>query len=268
MDVDRLRKLFEDNGLRVRSELEIEVKTSRGWIAFHVFDVTGFVEGLASYIATLYNVVALEAGKHLILGEVSAKLWDEAVKIVFPDGKSETIAIFTFDGFLDVRMPTGNVRGVKPQMVIGGKTYDLPLSLEDIVEIYGISKDYLEKIEKAASIYGLSRIISSDAIKELRNIKKKEGIERKVEIDYESGYVLILEGRKIVTKNIERYVTELLEEGRVEEAYGIYENAPQELKKDITEAVKDLYYLRKISGADTNSIVRFCEKANIKLVED
>jgi len=248
-DVDKVKSILTNNGFIVLGRKNISVKTSRGWINFLVFDVGGFTEGMANLLSKELNVIALESGKHLILGETSAKLWDEAVKIVFPDGESEIIPVFTFDGFLDLRMPTENIRGVNPTIVIFGKVYNLPLTIEDIVEIYRKNKKGIEKIEKAASIYGLEKVISKEAIDAL---KEKRDANIKVEIDYETGYVLISNGFSINTRPLSSYFLSLILEDKINEALNIYNNAPINIKEDLKTIVVEEFKIQKNLGAIKN----------------
>ena len=159
------KKKFEETilryGLTVFGEIEVEIKTSRGWLKFTVLEVGGFVEGLARDLSKLFEVATVEAGPHLILGEPSAKIWDEAVKVVFPDGEEEVIPVFTNDGFLDVRIPNERIKGVRGSIVVSGKKYELPLTPESLVEIYTKGEELFKKVEKAASVYGISSIVSA-----------------------------------------------------------------------------------------------------------
>ncbi|RLE88500.1 MAG: hypothetical protein DRJ96_00100 [Thermoprotei archaeon] len=220
----------------------IEIKTGRGWVKFRVYEVEGSVEGVAELLAPQVNAPVFESGRHLILGEASARLWDEGAKIVFPDGVSEVVPIFTFDGFLDVRMPTDNVKGLKATIVVGGRTYELPLKLSDLVEIYSMGRKALEKVEKAASVYGLEKVISRDALEELK--KRRERVV-KVEVDYETGFVLILEGDRIRTAPLKNFFLDLIHEGKVERAKEILEGAPEQVRRELLEALKEDYEASK-----------------------
>ena len=67
-DVDKVKSILTNNGFIVLGRKNISVKTSRGWINFLVFDVGGFTEGMANLLSKELNVIALESGKHLIMG--------------------------------------------------------------------------------------------------------------------------------------------------------------------------------------------------------
>ena len=231
--------------LKFLSVKEIEIKTRKGWIKFKIIDVTGFVEGYAQVLAERFNADALESGEHLILGEPSAKLWDEAVKVVFADKSEEIIPVYTFDGFLDLRLPTDKVRGLNGYIAIGGITYTLPLKFEDLVEIY--EKGKIEKVEKAAAIYGIDKIISKEAILKLKEIKQKN---MKVEIDYESGFVFIMKEKEIITKSIPDYVIELIQEEKFEEIMNIYNRSPESLKEEIRRRISDFCHILKEIGKE------------------
>ncbi len=261
-NIEGVKKSLIANGFVIYEEKKISIKTSRGWIKFIVFEVSGFTEGLAEFISKEFKVTALESGKHLILGETSAKLWDEAVKIVFPDGETEIIPVFTFDGFLDIRMPTENIRGVNPTIVVLGKIYELPLSLEDIVEIYRKNREAIEKIEKAASIYGLNKVISERALSALKE-KSKEKI--KVEIDYETGYVLISDGSSISTKPLPTYLLSLILDEKIDEALKVYNDAPLEMKEDLKKVVLEELRIQENIKALRNVelLKKFIDKINM-----
>ncbi len=228
VDENEFVKFIEDKlGLKVLKTQKVKVKTRRGWLSFIIVDVLGFVEGYARYVVENFKTEALEGGEHLILGEPSAKLWDEAVKIIFPDGTEEIIPIYTFDGFLDIRLPTDKVEGLRGYITVGGLSYSLPLSFEDLVEIYQQGK--IEKIEKAVSIYGLKRVLSEDAILKLSQLKKKRA---KVEIDYEGGFVFIVKEHEIITKSIPDYVIELVRNKEYERAMEIYSKCTAEIREE------------------------------------
>lgn len=262
-DIEMLKDIARRNSLLVTGQREISIRSSRGWIDFTVLEVAGFVEGMARLIAETFGAAGLESGEHLILGEVSARLWDEAVKIVFPNGHEEVVTIFTFDGFLDIRMPTDKIRGVKPTMVLLGKVYELPLELKDLVEIYNTSEKLIEKIEKAASIYGINRVVSSEALQALR----RGSIGEKVEVDYESGYVVISSGKSIRTKPISTYIVELILSGKMDEARRVYEEAPESIKRDVEGILQEEYIIySSIGNEDIKArLEEFAGKVGIRL---
>lgn len=235
-DEESVKKLLSNLGLEVVRTLGVvELETSRGWIKFRVFEVLGGVEDSARVIAEDTGLPAFESGPHLILGEVSARLWDEGAKVVFPDGKSEVIPIFTYDGFLDVRMPTRKVRGVKATIIAGGKMYELPLGIAELLEIYALGQKVLEKIEKAASVYGLDKVISSDALEEL----KRRRAEVAVEVDYETGFVMIREGSRMRVVSINSYIPELIYRGEYTKLKELWDKAPENSKEIFRKIIEN-----------------------------
>lgn len=247
VETKRFRDFIRRLSYKPRREFVLSVRTSRGWIKFNVVEVAGFVDGVARIVASELNAAGLEAGEHLIMGETSARLWDEAVRVAFPDGKEEVITILTYDGFLDIRIPNENVEGLNATITIAGKVYELPLSLNDLTEIYSKGKEWVEKVEKAAMAYGITKVVSEEALEAVRRGFKPG---RKVEIDYEAGYVLIWEEGKIRTKPLSTYLLELLMEDNVEDAVRIYENAPENTKKDLENMVKEEMELQKSLGRE------------------
>jgi len=247
VEIGKFKEFIERLSYKPKGELTLSIKTSRGWMDFNVIEVVAFVEGIARIIAKEFNVAGLEAGEHLIMGETSARLWDEAVRVVFPDGKEEVITILTYDGFLDIRIPNDNVKGLNATITIAGKVYELPLTLNDLSEIYSKGKEWIEKIEKAAMAYGINRVISKEAIEALRRGIKPG---RKVEVDYEAGYVLIWEEGKLRTIPIPTHILELLTNDKVEDAVKIYENAPENIKKEIEDVVKEETELQRSLGRE------------------
>ncbi|HDD33519.1 MAG TPA: hypothetical protein ENG30_00045 [Thermofilaceae archaeon] len=261
---ERARVVMEELALIVRRTIGlVEVKTSRGWVKFRVYEVEGVIEGVAAVLASRLGVPVFESGRHLILGEASARLWDEGVKVAFPNGDSEIIPIFTFDGFLDLRMPTSNVRGVKATMIVGGKVYELPLKLNDLLEIYSRGRNLVEKIEKAASVYGLERIVSREALESLRKSKR----EVRVEVDYETGFVFLLEGGRMKTIPLSRYFIELIYGGELEKAKSLYEGAPESTRVELAELIRDEYEVARSLGleARVQRLKSIAEKLGLSL---
>jgi tetratricopeptide (TPR) repeat protein len=261
---DAGKEALESLGLTViRAVGVVEVRTRRGWVKLRLYDVEGEVEGVAASLASALKAPALESGPHLILGEVSARLWDEGAKVVFPDGSSEVVALYTYDGFLDVRMPTDYVKGLKATIRVGGKTYELPLKLEDLIEIQGRGPDALEKLEKAVAVYGLEKIISREALEEL----KRRKAEVKVEVDYEAGFVLVKEGGKVRVAALRDYFLELLYRGEHERAKKVYDEAPEEVKRSLLETVREEYNALKELGEESRArvILEAAEKLGLQL---
>ena len=258
-----IESLLKRLGLKIVRKLDapIHVKTSRGWIKFKVYDLLGEAEGIGDILAREAGHATLEAGRHLILGETSARLWDEAVKIVFPDGYNEVIPVFTCDGFLDVKMPTQNIKGVNATMIIKGKLYKLPLSLEDLTEIYYMGKDFIEKVEKAASVYGLEKIISKEALEALRKARKAP----RVEVDYDAMLVFIFEGSKMKTASLQRYFLELIYSNKLEEAKKMFQNAPKNVKDVLVNLLREEYEVLKMTSdrEKIENMKRFMEDNSI-----
>ncbi|HDJ89944.1 MAG TPA: hypothetical protein ENG40_04550 [Thermoprotei archaeon] len=250
-------------GFRARNERKISIKTKRGIISFIVFDIMGFTEGYASILSQKFNCAALEGGEHLILGEASAKLWEEAVKIVWPDGESEIVSILIHDGFLDVIVPTENVIGITGRVFIGGFSFKIPISGEDMDKIIMMGKDAIEKIEKIVNMYGMYKVLSSEAIDKILEMEEKKK-EVKEEIDYETGFIIILKEGKISTIPISTYIASLIKEDKIDKAKDIIEKAPDEIKKDIISFLNEEMEINKSVGDKkyAEKIAKFLE--NIK----
>lgn len=234
-DID---KIIEGLGFRVLKKFEIEVKTKRGWISFLAIDVIGFTERVASFIASKYSVTALESGEHLILGEVSAKLWNEAVRVVFPDGDEEVIIIVIHDGFLNAKIPTGNVKGLKGVAYFDSYPVSLPIQLDDFTLLTRLNPKALDKITKLVQAYGSEKILSSEVIEYIKRLHKAEE-EVQVSVDYETGFVLMKKGTKITTIPIPEYVIRLAKENKVEEVIKIYKDAPLQIKEEILRTLSE-----------------------------
>lgn len=240
------RKALQNLGLTpLRVIGVVELETSRGWLKFRVFEVTGAVEDAARVLAEDLNAPAFESGPHLVLGEVSARLWDEGAKVAFPDGSSEVIPVFTYDGFLDVRMPTRKVKGLRATIIVGGKQYELPLEIKDLLEVYGMGQKAIEKIEKAASVYGFEKVIAAAAWEELRR-QRAGGIS--VEVDYEAGFVMVKEGTKMRVISLDKFFLDLIFKGELDKMKDLVEKAPEEVKKRMLELLREELELAEASG--------------------
>jgi len=235
---EEIDKVIEELGLRALKKFEIEVKTKRGWICFLVVDVLGFTERAASFIASKYSVTALESGEHLILGEVSAKLWNEAVKIVFPDGDEEVIITVIHDGFLNARIPSDNVKGLKGVAYFNSHPVSLPIQLDDFVLLTRLNPKALDKITKLVQAYGSEKILSNEVVEYIRKLRKAEE-EVQVSVDYETGFVLMRKGARITTVPIPEYVIRLAKDDKVEEAIKVYKDAPPQVKEEIVKALSE-----------------------------
>ncbi|RLE71092.1 MAG: hypothetical protein DRJ45_04250 [Thermoprotei archaeon] len=244
-------------GFKARNERKISVKTKRGLITFTVFDIMGFTEGYANILSRRFNCAALEGGEHLILGEASAKLWEEAVKIVWPDGESEIISILIHDGFLDAIIPTENVIGITGRVFIRGFSFKIPISGEDMDKIISMGKDAIEKIEKIINMYSMYRILSSDAISKILEMERKRE-EVKEEIDYETGFVVVLKDGKISTIPISTYIAGLIKDNKMDKAKNIINKAPEEIKKDIISFLEEEIEINRTVG-DKNYAKKIAE---------
>lgn len=236
IDEEVARRFLDKIGLVVLGVLGVvELETSRGWLKFRVFEVRGSVEDAARVITEDLGAPAFESGPHLVLGEVSARLWDEGARVAFPDGSSEVVPIYTCDGFLDVRMPTRRVKGLKATIVVGNKLYELPLQLEDLLEIYALGQRAIEKIEKAASVYGLDKVVSRKALEEIRRCR----IEEAVEVDYESGFVMMKEGSKVHVVSLDEYLVYLICRKEYSKLKELIEKAPAKVKEQIRKFLEE-----------------------------
>jgi len=251
---EEARRILEENGLRVEKMFRLELEIEGEWIPFLVYDVVGYIEGTACYFARTTGCVSLEGGKHLILGEVSAKIWDEAVRVCSPEGVEYMVTVYTFDGFLDVRIPSKHVKGLEPQIVVGGRVYRLPLSMDDLEEIAGMGRVYVEKIEKAASVYGIERIVSREALEELRRRREEREKIFQYEVDYDSGFAVVNKGGRVSAMTLPRFLEFLIENGRLDDVEKIYREAPEEHKKEVAEAILEVRDIWKVLGRSTERI--------------
>lgn len=165
VDLDTLAGVLDKIGLTPMEYMELEIKTKKGWIKFIVADVLGFTDGIASKLSTRFNCAAFESGGHLRFGEPSAGIWEDAIKVVFPDGDSELIRIILNDNFLNLKLASEYVRGLKSYFYVKGVTFELPLSRESLHQIYLMGSEAIDKLHRAISAYGYSRILSEDALK-------------------------------------------------------------------------------------------------------
>lgn len=182
VDLDTLASILEKLGLTPMEYMELEIKTKRGWIRFLVADVLGFTDGVASRLSTRFNCVAFEGGSHLRFGEPSAGIWEDAIKVVFPDGDTELIRIILNDNFLNLKLASEYVKGLKSYFYIKGVVFELPLSKESLHQVYSMGSEAVDKLHRAISAYGYSKILSEDALKpETKKEEKKEETSKKEE---------------------------------------------------------------------------------------
>jgi len=253
-DFNELTSLLKSYGLKLGGIKEVEVKVKDRWVKFVMIEVYGFIEGLGKVLCDRYRCLSFEWGGHTILGEVSAKLWHEAVKVYFPEGGSELVPVMVCDGFLSLRIPTEHVKGVNGTISISGASFELPLSLADLTKIALSGDKAMQVLKKAIEVYGEGRILSKEALKWLKARRGRVKIE---EVDFESGYVVRVEGRKISTIPLINYLLNLIKEGRLQEALDLYAKAPKEwkekmikevnLEKEYANALSDERYFRSLS---------------------
>ena len=241
-------EVLKSLGFTVLRRFRVELEVEGEWLGFTVFDVLGFAEGVAQVIAAELECPALESGPHLVLGEISAKIWDEAAKVVFPDGREVLVPVFTYDAFLDLVLPTKKVRGIEGRITIMGRSFKLPLSREDLLEIMKLGSKFLEKVEKAIAVYGVERVLSPLALRELAQREKGEGGEMSYEVDFDEGVALVKVGGKLTMVPIPRLVVMLAQRGRLEEVERLLENLKGEELSKTEEALLDLYSMLGDSG--------------------
>ncbi|MEM3832368.1 MAG: hypothetical protein QW128_02045 [Thermoprotei archaeon] len=165
VDLDTLASVLDKMGLTPIEYMDLEIKTKKGWIKFIVADVLGFTDGVASKLSARFNCTAFESGSHLRFGEPSAGIWEDAIKVVFPDNDNELIRIILNDNFLNLKLVSEYVKGLKSYFYVKGVTFELPLSRESLHQIYLMGEEAIDKLRRAVSAYGYSRILSEDALK-------------------------------------------------------------------------------------------------------
>lgn len=261
-DLREVIKFLKDCGLRVGKTRQVDIKVRDAWVKFVVIEVFGFIEGLGRELSRRYNCKGLEWGGHTILGEVSAKLWHEAVKIYFPGGGSEVIPIMICDEFLSIRIPTDRVKGIKGSISLGGEVFELPLSLRDLSKVLLKGGKVAEVLKKAVEIYGKERVFSKEALEWLLTHKVVKEVRE--EIDFETGYVVRVEGRKIITIPLLNFILNLIKEGKVEKALEFYSKAPNEWKEKIVREVNaEKEYARALSEEEyLRALSKFLKEAN------
>ncbi|MEZ0346525.1 MAG: hypothetical protein ABWK01_08255 [Infirmifilum sp.] len=241
-----LEDYLKGYGYTILRTFEIELLVKDVWRKFTVYEVVGFAEGVAEILAETFNCPAIEAGPHLILGEVSAKLWDEAVKVVMPSGESFTIPVYTYDGFLDIKMPTSKVRGLKGEIIIAGKTFSLPLTENDFHELMIMDRRIKEKIEKAISVYGVKKILSEDFLGKIKESGTGEGIKSgrlMYEIDDSTKMVLCLYEGKLTSMNLQRFAIFLVEKELFDELREFSKKLVPADRKIVLKALQEYFEL-------------------------
>ena len=264
---EELTEELKTLGLVILKIDEISLRTSfKGWVNFIRVEVIGFIEGVGKLLAMKHNALAFEWGDHTILGEISAKLWYEGAKIFYPSGKYENIPVVTFDGFLNIRIPSENIKGINGTIVIGQKKFKLPLTLDDLFLLLKFKKEAIRAIERAIEAYGKKKILSEEAIEFLESLKKKEK-RMKMEIDYEAGYIVFMNGEgKISTVPLFDYLLGLIINDKLDNAVNIIKKAPKNIKNSLFNELKnEIEYLKVLKREkDAKKIINFLEKIKEK----
>lgn len=236
-----VESFLKEYGYIIKRTFEIELFIREEWRKFKVYEVLGFAEGVAEVIAETFNCPALEAGPHLVLGEISAKLWDEAAKVVMPTGEIYIVPVYTYDGFLDVKMPTSKVRGLKGQMIIRGKAYDLPLAETEILSML-VDKNVKQKIDKAIAVYGASKIISKELLDTVMGKKLGESsLKSKItyEIDPDTKIVLFLYEGKLTSLSLPRFIVFLVEREMFDDIENVLEKLDDSDLRNVYEVLRE-----------------------------
>ncbi|MGC9107788.1 MAG: hypothetical protein ACP5IE_06340 [Infirmifilum sp.] len=263
-----VESLLKEYGYTVARKFAIELFVKESWMKFIIYEVIGFAEGVAELLSETFNCPALEAGPHLVLGEVSAKLWDEAAKVVMPTGESYIIPIYTYDGFLDVKMPTSKVRGLKGQIIIGGRAFDLPLKEEDILNLMIIDKRVKEKIEKAIAVYGEKRILSEELRERLGKKTRDEGRKStriEYEIDPETKIVFCLYDGKLTSMSLSRFTVFLAENQMFDELKEFLNKLPPSRLREIYNTLKEYLEVYKSTAGSRTELKNILEDLEKKL---
>ncbi|MGB9709144.1 MAG: hypothetical protein ACP5II_00180 [Infirmifilum sp.] len=263
-----VESLLKEYGYTVARKFAIELFVKESWMKFIIYEVIGFAEGVAELLSETFNCPALEAGPHLVLGEVSAKLWDEAAKVVMPTGESYIIPIYTYDGFLDVKMPTSKVRGLKGQIIIGGRAFDLPLKEEDILNLMIIDKRVKEKIEKAIAVYGEKRILSEELRERLGKKTRDEGRKStriEYEIDPETKIVFCLYDGKLTSMSLSRFTVFLAENQMFDELKEFLNKLPPSQLREIYNTLKEYLEVYKSTAGSRTELKNILEDLEKKL---
>jgi len=260
--LDEILRFLEENKLIVVGEpKEIELKTKDGWKNFVLIEVFGFLEGVARVLAKKFSITCFEWGEHTRLGETSAKLWYEAVKIYYPDLSYESVSVLICDSFLDVKVPTDDVRELEGAITILGEKFRIPLKISDVERIVKLGDQAVKKLEKVINAYGLSKILSPGATLALRDFLKERERE-KIEIDYQTGFVIKFYKGKLSTTPLQVYLSSLVKDNKVEEALEIWKEMPKTLKtKYFEELESEAKYMEMIGRtSDAEKIKNFLKK--------
>lgn len=259
LNVREFIKNIENLGYTIISEPYIlKIRTKMGWIEFKVVDVMSSANGIGKTLAHKYNSPSLEGP--IIHGEVSAGLWEEAVRIFYPNSEYEDVAIMIHDSFINIKIPTKNVDGLHGEIFIHGRSFKLPLNTEDLEVIAALGNEALKTLERAILAYGLKSMISSKTLSEY--IKKNEF--RAEEIDFNSGFAVVKENNGVSVVPIVDYVIKLVIDGYVDKAYNVYVKLNEDRKREVIEILKDELVIHEKTGKRRgyNNITAFMRKLN------
>jgi hypothetical protein len=242
----------------VGSFYSLRIKTKISWTEFKVADVIGPINSVGKVLAYKYCSLVLEGP--IIHGEVNAGLWEEAVRIFYPDGRYEDIAVMIHDSFINAKIPTKNVDGLYGEIFIHGRSFKLPLNTEDLEVIAALGDEALEMLDKAILAYGLESIISSKALSE-RAKKDEFGVE---EFDFNSGFVMIKRNKESFIIAIVDYVIKLVIDGNIDKAYNVYEKLSEDRKEEIVKILRNELTIYEKTGRrrEYSNILAFMQKLN------
>ncbi len=234
----------------------LKIKTKAGWVEFKIIDVIGFTDGIGKVLAYKYSSPVLEGP--IIHGEVSAGIWEETVRIFYPDGRYEDVAIMIHDSFINAKIPTKNVDCLYGEIFIYGRSFKLPLNAEDLEMIATLGDEALEMLDKAISAYGLENLISDKALSE-RIKKDKLEVE---ELDFNSGFAMVKRNSDFFIISIVDYVVKLIIDGNTDKAYNIYEKLNESRREEIIKILKDELTMYGKTGRrkEYSNILAFMQK--------
>ncbi|MCC6005105.1 MAG: hypothetical protein LM590_12285, partial [Thermofilum sp.] len=118
------------------------------------------------------------------------------------------------------------------------------------------------KIEKAISVYGLSKILSREVQEKLSEKEKKE---IKYEVDFEAEMALLMIGNKLQTVTIPNLILILTEEGMHDDVKKVYNSAPEALKNKLKESLLEYYELRKSNKSKREMLETLLKELGISI---
>jgi len=257
LSIEEFIKGIEDLGCTViGNPYSLRIKTKTGWIEFRIVDVIGFIDSIGKILAYKYSSPVLEGP--IIHGEVSAGLWEEAVRIFYPDGKHEDVAIMIHDSFINAKIPTKNVDGLHGEIFICGRSFKLPLNTEDLEVIAALGNEALEILDRAILAYGLENLISNKALDE----RTKKGEFKVEEFDFNSGFVMVKGSEGSFIISIVDYVVKLIIDGNIDKAYNVYEKLNEGKREEIVKILKDELTIYEKTGRrrEYSNISAFMQK--------